>query len=172
MIQFKAGRIAGIVLLSLALSAPAFAIDSGGGDDNPPPPAPTQPSHPPKPSNDGGTNQSKPTPTLAAARAEIKAKHWDNAIGMLKLIVKAKPGADAYNLLGYSYRNAGNYDLAGKAYARALKIDPNHTGALEYQGILFIKLGQTDKAKANLAKIKSICGTSCEEYEDLNKALS
>src|SRR6185369_3031479 len=96
-------------------------------------------------------------PTLAQARADIAAKKWDAAIGKLKLIVAASPkSADAYNLLGYSYRNAGSYDLAGKAYARALKLNPKHTGALEYQGVLFIKLGQMDKAKANLAKIETI----------------
>ena len=60
----------------------------------------------------------------------------------------------------------------GQAYAKALKLDPKHTGALEYQGVLFIKLNQIDKAKANLALIKSICGnTTCESYVDLAKAI-
>ncbi len=63
------------------------------------------------------------------------------------------------------------YDLAGKAYAKALKLNPNHTGALEYQGVLFIKLGQVDKAKANLAKIKAISGEGGEEYKDLAEAI-
>ena len=56
--------------------------------------------------------------------------------------------------------------------AKALKLDPKHTGALEYQGVLFIKLNQIDKAKANLALIKTICGnTTCESYVDLAKAI-
>jgi tetratricopeptide (TPR) repeat protein len=86
--------------------------------------------------------------------------------------VAANPqSADAYTLLGYSFRNAGNYDRAGQAYARALKIDPRHTGALEYQGVMFVKLGQLDKARANLAKLKAIGGTGTEEYTDLAKAI-
>jgi tetratricopeptide (TPR) repeat protein len=164
MTRWNTGRLAGAILLALALgvAAPAMAIDTGGADNNTP--APSSPAKP-KPAHSS-------VPTLDQARAEIDAKNWTKAIADLKLIVaSSSSNADAYNLLGYSYRNAGNYDLAGKAYGRALKLNPKHTGALEYQGVLFIKLGQTDKAKANLDKIKAICGTTCEAYQDLNKAL-
>ena len=151
-------RLAGAAALAFALSAaPVLAIDTGGGDTS----TPTT------------SSSAKPAgPTLADARAYISAKDWTNAITDLKAFVAAQPtSADGFNLLGYSYRNAGNYDLAGKAYAKALKLNPNHTGALEYQGVLFIKLGQVDKAKANLAKIKAISGEGSEEYKDLAKAI-
>ena len=152
---------ASILVLALAAPLPVLAIDTGGDDTSTSTPAPAKPK-PPKPAG----------PTLATARADIAAKNWTKAIADLTAIVKANPSsADAYNLLGYSYRNAGNYDRAGQAYAKALKLNPKHTGALEYQGVLFIKLGQKDKAQANLDKIKTICGTTCEEYEDLAKAL-
>jgi Flp pilus assembly protein TadD len=156
---------ASILLLALAAPLPALAIDTGGEDTSTSTPAPAKPPAAPKP---------KPAvPTLDAARADIAAKNWTKAIADLTAIVKASPSsADAYNLLGYSYRNAGNYDRAGQAYAKALKLNPKHTGALEYQGVLFIKLGQKDKAQANLDKIKAICGnTTCEEYADLAKAI-
>ncbi|MDO8358697.1 MAG: tetratricopeptide repeat protein [Devosia sp.] len=154
----KWNRVAGIAALvaALTIAQPALAIDTGGGDS-------------------GGTAQTTApaAPTLATARADIKAKNWTQAIADLKSIIAGGGGnADAYNLLGYSYRNAGSYELAGRAYAKALKLDPEHTGALEYQGVLFVKLGQLDKANANLARIKTICGTSCEEYEDLAKAIA
>jgi len=32
--------------------------------------------------------------------------------------------------------------------------------------------GRPDLAKAQLATIKSICGTGCEEYRDLNAAIA
>ncbi|MDO8359202.1 MAG: tetratricopeptide repeat protein [Devosia sp.] len=164
--QSKWCRRAGIAALTLALviAQPALAIDMGGGD-----------SGGGGSSGGGGHTQTAApaAPTLATARADIKARNWAQAITDLKLVIAAGGGnADAYNLLGYSYRNAGSYDLAGRAYAKALKLDPKHTGALEYQGVLFIKLGQLDKANANLAKIKTICGTGCEEYKDLAKALA
>jgi Flp pilus assembly protein TadD len=160
MTEFRLGRATGALLLSLALLAPlpALAFDTGGDD-----------------TAGGNSTAAAPTPaapTLKDARADIAAKNWTKAIADLRLIVAANPqSADAYTLLGYSFRNAGNYDRAGQAYARALKIDPRHTGALEYQGVMFVKLGQLDKARANLAKLKAIGGTGTEEYADLAKAI-
>lgn len=161
------GRLAGTVALTLAVAlSPAVALDTGGGGASGGGGGGTQMST----SRSAGAHTA--APTLAVARADIKAQNWAKAIADLKLIVAANPGsADAYNLLGYAYRNAGNTQRAGQAYARALKLDPRHTGALEYQGILFVKLGQTSKAQANLEKIKTLCGTSCEEYKDLAKAI-
>ena len=155
-------RLAGATLfaVTLSLAAPAFALDEGANNSTPA----AAPAVVAKAAPKG--------PSLSLARADIKAQNWSKAIADLKVFIAAdNSSADAYNLLGYSYRNAGNFDLAGRAYAKALKLDPKHAGALEYQGILFIKLGQPDKAKANLALIKGICGTSCEEYTDLAKAL-
>lgn len=145
-------RLAGAAALAFALSAtPGLSIDTGGDD----------------------SNAAATVPTLAEARADIKAKQWNDAIEKLTLIVDADPqSADAYNLLGYAFRNAGNNSRAMQAYTRALKLNPNHTGALEYQGVLFVMMGDLDKANANLAKLETICGTSCEEYEDLAEAIN
>lgn len=79
--------------------------------------------------------------------------------------------ADVNNLLGYSSRNLGLYEDGTKYYAKALRINPNHLGALEYQGVLFIKTNKLTSAKINLSKLKKLCGTSCEEYKDLLKAM-
>jgi len=151
-------------LVALLLATPSLAIDTpgggggGGGGGG---------------AGGGNTQTNAPaTPSLADARALIAAKKWAAAVDALKDIVAAdNSDADAYNLLGFSYRNLGKYDLAGRAYKRALTLNPNHTGALEYQGVLFIKLGERSKAEANLAKIKSICGTTCEAYKDLAEEL-
>ena len=157
-------RIAGAMALALALLAtPSLSFDTGGGDDD-------------DYGGGGGSSSSSSSvaiPTLAEVRADIKAKRWERAIDKLGLIVDVNPSsADAYNLLGYSFRNLGNSKRAMSAYNRALKLDPQHTGALEYQGVLFVMLGDLDKANANLAKIKTICGTGCEEYGDLAEAIN
>ena len=153
-------RLIGAVALGLALStAPVLAFDTGGDSDD---------------GGSGGSSSSSApaVPTLGDIRADIKGKHWQIAIKKLGVFVDAHPSsADGYNLLGYSFRNLGNSKRAMTAYNQALKLDPKHTGALEYQGVLFVMLGDVDKAKANLAKIKAICGTSCEEYEDLAEAI-
>jgi hypothetical protein len=58
-------------------------------------------------------------------------------------------------------------------YLKALKLKPGHLGANEYLGELYVLTGHMDKAKARLAAIAKICGnTNCEEYKDLDKAIS
>ncbi len=110
---------------------------------------------------------------LKEARASIAGKKWTDTITTLQAAAAIEPSnADVQNLLGYSNRNNGDYPAALRYYAAALTINPNHTGALEYQGVAFLKLGLPAKAKANLARLKTICGASCGEYKDLAAALN
>ena len=109
---------------------------------------------------------------LTKIRSLIAVKNFSAALSALKVADKAFPNnADINNLLGYSARNLKQYKPAATYYVKALKIDPNHLGALEYQGELFMLTKKTSDAKKNLAKLKSLCGVNCEEYLDLKKAI-
>ena len=109
---------------------------------------------------------------LATIRALIVKKDFTAALAALKIADKDFPSnADINNLLGYSARNLKQYKPAATYYTKALKIDPKHLGALEYQGELFMLTKKTADAKKNLAKLKSLCGVTCEEYLDLKKAI-
>ena len=122
-----------------------------------------------------------PTPTVAVKnvnteltkiRSLIEAKNFSAALTALQAADKTFPNnADINNLLGYSARNLKQYKPAATYYAKALKIDPKHLGALEYQGELFMLTKKTSDAKKNLSKLKSLCGVNCEEYIDLKKAI-
>ena len=102
----------------------------------------------------------------------IAKKDFTAALAALKIADKDFPNnADINNLLGYSARNLKQYKPAATYYTKALKIDPKHLGALEYQGELFMLTKKTADAKKNLAKLKSLCGDKCEEYLDLKKAI-
>ena len=90
-----------------------------------------------------------------------------NLIALTKADAK---NADAWNLLGFTYRKLGQLEDSDAAYLTVLSINPNHLGALEYQGELFITTGKLEEAKANLAKLQALCG-ACEQSEDLAKAL-
>ena len=137
-------RLSAVLLAALMSASPALAVDTGGTD----------------------------TPSMQEARTDIKAERWQDAVDKLTLIVDDdSSNADAYNLLGYALRHLDRTDRAMQAYKRALKLDPNHKGALEYQGVLFVMLGDVDSARANLDKLEGICGTTCEEYEDLAEAI-
>lgn len=116
----------------------------------------------------------RPDSDLAKARQLVAQKDWNAAISELERQTRRdRNSADAYNLLGYSYRNAGQVDKAFKAYGEALRLDPNHKGAHEYIGVAYLQAKQPDKANEHLAKLKTICGgEGCEEYQDLAKAIA
>jgi len=108
---------------------------------------------------------------MTTARAAIDAQDWSGAISTLLDLVDAAPdNADAYNLLGYASRKSGDPDRAWAFYDAALRINPNHLGALEYQGELFILKGDIAAAEATLVRLAAACGV-CAEYADLTAAL-
>ena len=121
--------------------------------------------------SEDGSSDTASVATYEQAKATVYAGKFADARVMLVAITKAEPkNADAWNLLGFSSRKTGDLKAAGKAYTKALNLNPGHLGALEYQGEMYLQLGQADKAKANLATLKGLCGT-CEEMRDLEKAL-
>lgn len=108
-------------------------------------------------------------PNFIAAKKEIDARHWQNAIDLLN---KVRVNADVHNYLGYAYRHIGNFDEAFHNYKRALEIDPGHRGAHEYVGEAYLLTNNLPKAEEHLAALNKICGTKCEEYEDLAREIA
>ena len=80
--------------------------------------------------------------------------------------------ADVYNLMGFSLRKTGDYKQAYTFYRKALDFDPDHKGALEYLGELYVETGQPDKARENVARLRKLCPSGCEELADLERAIS
>ena len=102
----------------------------------------------------------------------IKLEKFAEAHKMLKSLKKVNTDeADRLNLLGFTARKSGDLAAAGDYYQQALALNPRHTGALEYQGELFIQLGKIELAKANLAKIDKICWLPCNAERELKKAI-
>jgi Flp pilus assembly protein TadD len=110
---------------------------------------------------------------FAAGKQAIDAKNWDAAVKSFSRAVKKDPGnADIYNYLGYAYRKLNMRDLSFQNYNEALRLDPNHRGANEYIGIAYLKNGDLPTAQKHLEKLNAICGTDCEEYKDLQLAIT
>ena len=119
-----------------------------------------------------GSSETEMAPTYAEAKAKIDAKDYAGALPLLDQITKSEPGnADAWNLRGFANRKLGHMNKAAQSYDMALKINPAHLGALEYQGEMFVQTGKMDDAKANLATLKKLCG-ACEQADDLAKAIA
>jgi Flp pilus assembly protein TadD len=109
---------------------------------------------------------------LMEARASIKAEKYNQAIQQLQAANEIS-SADWNNLLGYSLRKKQPPDLVGaeKYYQAALKIDPEHRGALEYYGKLKLINNDLPGAEALLARLNKACTFGCEEYSDLKGAI-
>jgi predicted Zn-dependent protease len=121
---------------------------------------------------DDGSSASASEDRYAEAKALVETRNFPAALPILLALTAEDPqNADAWNLLGFTQRKLGNFDDAALAYQAALTLNPDHLGALEYQGELFLETGQPALAKGNLDRLKSLCG-DCEEAEDLEKALA
>jgi Flp pilus assembly protein TadD len=109
---------------------------------------------------------------LAEARTLIKAKKWSEAMAELQR-VNDPASADWNNLMGYSVRRGATPDLdaSERFYNEALRINPNHRGALEYSGQLYLMKGDLPSAEKRLAVLDKACTFGCEEYTDLKKAI-
>ena len=110
--------------------------------------------------------------SYAEAQSLIEAEAYAKALPILQQLAKDTPGsADIFNLLGYAYRKTGDLMRSGPAYERALFLDPDHLGALEYQGELFLLQGNPAGAEANLARLNRLCPSPCEERDELAEAI-
>jgi len=114
------------------------------------------------------------SPSLDAGRKAVDAKDFKSALGPLTQAAKETPNdADVHNLLGYSYRNLGQFDKAMEHYRLALNINPNHRGAHEYMGELYLQMDQPANAEKELQALSKACPWfgKCEEYDDLKEAI-
>jgi tetratricopeptide (TPR) repeat protein len=85
--------------------------------------------------------------------------------------VADKRNPEVLNGLGYTNRKLGQFREAIDFYQQAIALDPNYAEAREYLGEGYAVMGKLDLAKEQLAEIRRICGTSCEEYVELNEAI-
>src|SRR3984893_12611997 len=133
---------AAVAVLSLSFSTMAFAAGGGGGSD----PSPSQ--------------QAKPVdPSFTRAKAMIEARDYQGSLPLLQqVVVKDARNADAYNLMGYATRKAGNPNGSRKYSQQALPIDPRHIGAHEYIGEAYLMLDRPADAEQHLARLHFLCG--------------
>lgn len=110
---------------------------------------------------------------LAPARTLIAQERWAAAIEALRRLDDTG-SADWHNLLGYSLRKARTPDLAAaqRHYDEALRIDPQHRGALAYSGELMLTRGDLPGALARLETLARVCGPACPEHRALAQAIA
>ncbi|MGO6855208.1 tetratricopeptide repeat protein [Rhizobium leguminosarum] len=99
-----------------------------------------------------------------------KAGRYEEALAVLDT-VKDQNTAEVLNYRGYATRKLGRTDEGISYYLQSVKMDPQYAKVREYLGEAYVIKGQLDLAKDQLKSIKAICGTGCEEYQDLNAAI-
>ena len=117
-----------------------------------------------------GTSQNM-SPNTESARDFIEEKNFVAALNELQIESQINSSdADVWNLLGFVSRKLEKYVLSEMAYKRALEIDPNHKGALEYMGELYLTLSKVKEAEGLLNKLKKICPSGCAELTSLEES--
>lgn len=111
-------------------------------------------------------------PGLTEARALIDKDSYRDAIPHLETALKSAPAnADVLNLLGFTHRKTGKFDAAEDFYRKALDINSDHLGALNYLGQLYLETGRLEEAKKMLARLDKACFFGCKEYDQLKDAV-
>jgi tetratricopeptide (TPR) repeat protein len=122
-------------------------------------------------------------PDYAAGKTAFLAENWQVAIANLTVVVLRRPWHDnAHNMLGYSWRKLGNYDLSPEHYQTAPALNPRHKDALAYLGEAYLDLGRVEEANATFQRLAKVCSFvvmgfdnngwrfGCEELEALHTA--
>ena len=109
---------------------------------------------------------------LAPYQKLIEAENYQQAIDELqKALAESPDDADLLNLTAYSQRKLERFDDALVNYQKALAIEPDHLGANEYLGELYLQMGQLDKALERLRVLDDECFFGCDEYDELEAAI-
>ena len=122
----------------------------------------------------GSTTTSTPAadPTFDIAVKAVKAGDYKRAIPLLLEVIDTDPTHyDALNYLGFSHRQLGENDISLGFYKKVLAMKPDHLGANEYLGELYLKEGKLNLAKEQLARLDKLCFFGCKEFDDLKAAI-
>jgi tetratricopeptide (TPR) repeat protein len=100
-----------------------------------------------------------------------KDGRYEEALALLDTL-KEPNTAKALNYRGYATRKLGRTDEGIGYYLQSVKLDPQYAQVREYLGEAYVIKGRLDLAQEQLQHIKSICGSTCEEYQDLAEAIN
>jgi tetratricopeptide (TPR) repeat protein len=100
------------------------------------------------------------------AFALVKTGRYTEALAVLDMLEHPNTPV-ALNYRGYATRKLGRIDEGIGYYLKSIALDPYYAQVREYLGEAYLIKGDVAGANAQLAAIKQICGTTCEEYEHL-----
>jgi tetratricopeptide (TPR) repeat protein len=108
---------------------------------------------------------------IGQGRALALAGHYEKALDVLSSVRNQKDDV-ALTYIGYSKRKLGQVDEGIAYYHQALAINPDNLNTREYLGEGYVSAGRMDLAVAELGKLEALCGTDCDQYEQLELAIA
>jgi tetratricopeptide (TPR) repeat protein len=107
-----------------------------------------------------------------AGRAALKAGDAAGALRLYQAALKRFPdAADVHNELGFAHRKLRQMDKAFEHYKRALALKPDHRGAHEYIGEVYLMVDDLPAAERHLAALRALCLLPCDELKDLEREI-
>ena len=110
---------------------------------------------------------------VTEARGARSAGNLDTAVDLLETAVAVDPrNRPAFVLLADIAAQRGLPGKAIRLYREALALDPNDLAALRGQGKALVAKGAVERAKENLAKIRTICRGDCPQATELSAVIA
>jgi tetratricopeptide (TPR) repeat protein len=107
--------------------------------------------------------------------AALQAGKYQDANRDFDHALRADPkNAETLRAKGQAQASGGDLKGAVRSYDKSLAIDPTQVGARRDYALVLLKLGQADKAQAQLAQLKmqsDACGGSCPNASNLKAAM-
>ena len=121
--------------------------------------------------------EDRPDPRAAALIAEgqaaLSAGETQAAIDAFEEALAVDPGYTRIFLeLAEVARAEGLQGKAIRYYREALARDPGNLAAISGEGEALFEKGAVEKARGNLAKLESMCGSNCPETVELRMTIS
>lgn len=110
---------------------------------------------------------------LQQGKAARAAGNVDGAIGLLESAAAVDPrNRQAFIEMAEISERQGLPGKAIRLYREALLLEPNDIEALSGQGQALVTKGAVARAKENLAKVKSLCKTTCPQATTLAASIA
>jgi tetratricopeptide (TPR) repeat protein len=185
------GQIGAVALASALLLAPAWAdaqaVISEGGIKSGDPVAGAKAAAPFNPEF-GPNGQDAPKESTLSVRVydwkmeyargfvDLQAGKFHEAEGEFRHVLKVQPN-DMKSLFMLGMARSGEGDLKGAlaAFDKALNVDSEQIAVRREYAVTLARLGQTDKAQAELGMLKlraDACGGSCARADEISAAVA
>jgi len=119
--------------------------------------------------------QPDPRAVMLEKQGEAKLASGDvqGAIDDFEAALAIDPGYTAIYLdLGEAARRQGLHGKAIHFYRQALEREPNNFAAISGEGAALVEKGALEKAKRNLSKLETMCGSNCRETKSLSSVIA